>query len=358
MKILGLDSSGIVASVAVVEDDILVAEYTVNYKKTHSQTLLPMLDEIAKMTELDLNTIDAIAVAAGPGSFTGLRIGSATAKGLGLALKKPLVAVPTVEGLAYNLYDTQGLICPIMDARRKQVYTGIYRFEDHRLVTVEDQMAVPMEEMITKLNAYQQPVTFLGDGVPVFKDLIAEKLTVPYTFAPAHVNKQRAAAVAALGLVYYKEGKIQTAMEHIPDYLRVSQAERERAEREKDLFAMPWTKEGMFTFLTREDTMFFVVEEKGRILGYCSMQTVLDEGDILNVAVRSDRQKEGIGYFLVDSMLMLAQAQGISLVHLEVRESNGTARRLYQRLGFVEDGLRKNYYTDPLENAVLMTKKQ
>lgn len=233
MKILGLDSSGIVASVAVVEDDILVAEYTVNYKKTHSQTLLPMLDEIAKMTELDLNTIDAIAVAAGPGSFTGLRIGSATAKGLGLALKKPLVAVPTVEGLAYNLYDTQGLICPIMDARRKQVYTGIYRFEDHRLVTVEDQMAVPMEEMITKLNAYQQPVTFLGDGVPVFKDLIAEKLTVPYTFAPAHVNKQRAAAVAALGLVYYKEGKIQTAMEHIPDYLRVSQAERERAEREK-----------------------------------------------------------------------------------------------------------------------------
>lgn len=233
MKILGLDSSGIVASVAVVEDDILVAEYTVNYKKTHSQTLLPMLDEIAKMTELDLNTIDAIAVAAGPGSFTGLRIGSATAKGLGLALKKPLVAVPTVEGLAYNLYDTQGLICPIMDARRKQVYTGIYRFEDHRLVTVEDQMAVPMEELITKLNAYQQPVTFLGDGVSVFKDLIAEKLTVPYTFAPAHVNKQRAAAVAALGLVYYKEGKIQTAMEHIPDYLRVSQAERERAEREK-----------------------------------------------------------------------------------------------------------------------------
>jgi len=233
MKILGLDSSGIVASVAVVEDDILVAEYTVNYKKTHSQTLLPMLDEIAKMTELDLNTIDAIAVAAGPGSFTGLRIGSATAKGLGLALKKPLVAVPTVEGLAYNLYDTQGLICPIMDARRKQVYTGIYRFEDHRLVTVEDQMAVPMEELITKLNAYQQPVTFLGDGVSVFKDMIAEKLTVPYTFAPAHVNKQRAAAVAALGLVYYKEGKIQTAMEHIPDYLRVSQAERERAEREK-----------------------------------------------------------------------------------------------------------------------------
>ena len=232
MKILGLDSSGIVASVAIVEDDVLIAEYTVNYKKTHSQTLLPMLDEIAKMTELDLNSIDAIAVAAGPGSFTGLRIGSATAKGLGLALKKPLIAIPTVEGLAYNLYDISGLICPIMDARRKQVYTGIYRFTDHQLKVVEDQMAVPMETVIEKLNQYGETVTFLGDGVPVFHELIAEKMTGPYSFAPAHVNKQRAAAVATLGEIYYRQGKTETAMEHVPDYLRVSQAERERAERE------------------------------------------------------------------------------------------------------------------------------
>ena len=232
MKILGLDSSGIVASVAIVEDDVLIAEYTVNYKKTHSQTLLPMLDEIAKMTELDLNSNDAIAVAAGPGSFTGLRIGSATAKGLGLALKKPLIAIPTVEGLAYNLYDISGLICPIMDARRKQVYTGIYRFTDHQLKVVEDQMAVSMETVIEKLNQYGEAVTFLGDGVPVFHEFIAEKMTVPYSFAPAHVNKQRAAAVAALGEIYYRQGKTETAMEHVPDYLRVSQAERERAERE------------------------------------------------------------------------------------------------------------------------------
>ena len=128
MRILALDSSGIVATVAIVEDDNLLAEYTVNYKKTHSQILLPMLDEIVKMTEFDLNTLDAVAVAAGPGSFTGLRIGSATAKGLGLALDKPLIPVPTVEALAYNLYDVSGLVCPIMDARRGQVYTGIYRF--------------------------------------------------------------------------------------------------------------------------------------------------------------------------------------------------------------------------------------
>ena len=103
MKILALDSSGLVASVAIMEDDNLVAEYTMNYKKTHSQTLLPMLDELKKAVQLDLESIDAIAVAAGPGSFTGLRIGSATAKGLGLALNKPLIGIPTTEALAYNL---------------------------------------------------------------------------------------------------------------------------------------------------------------------------------------------------------------------------------------------------------------
>ena len=126
MKILGIDSSGLVASVAVTEDDNLLGEFTMNYKKTHSQTLLPMLDELAKMIELDLNTIDAIAVSGGPGSFTGLRIGSATAKGLGLALEKPLIHIPTVDALAYNLCGHRDMVCPLMDARRNQTYTGLY----------------------------------------------------------------------------------------------------------------------------------------------------------------------------------------------------------------------------------------
>ena len=241
MRILALDSSGLVAGVAVLEsenekkDAQTIAEYTVNYKKTHSQTLLPMLDEIVKMTELDLDTIDAIAIASGPGSFTGLRIGSATAKGLGLALKKPLVEVPTLEGLAYNLCGTEGLICPIMDARRGQVYTGIYACADNELKVMEEQMAVPIEEMAEKLKKYNQKVTFLGDGVPVFREHLENELLadMKIQFAPAHLNRQRAAAVGALGMNYYREGRTVTAMEHRPDYLRVSQAERERAEREK-----------------------------------------------------------------------------------------------------------------------------
>ena len=137
MKLLALDSSGLVASVAVAEDDNLIGEYTINYKKTHSQTLLPMLDAVAKMIELDLETVDAIAIAKGPGSFTGLRIGSATAKGLGLALNKPIVEIPTVDGLAYNLWGAKDLVCPLMDARRNQTYTGIYAFENGKLQVLE-----------------------------------------------------------------------------------------------------------------------------------------------------------------------------------------------------------------------------
>ena len=196
MKVLGIDSSGLVASVAVVEDDILLAEYTVNYKKTHSQTLLPMLKEIGDMINLDLNSLDAIAIAAGPGSFTGLRIGSATAKGLGLALDKPIIPVPTVDGLAYDLWGTDKIVCPIMDARRNQVYTGIYEFCDGKLQILENQMAVSVTEIAEKLNA-------LGREV------------------------------AVLGAQYYVQGRAESAMEHKPDYLRLSQAERERKEREE-----------------------------------------------------------------------------------------------------------------------------
>lgn len=232
MKILGIDSSGLVASVAVVEDDNLLGEFTMNYKKTHSQTLLPMLDTLAKMIELDLNTVDAIAVSGGPGSFTGLRIGSATAKGLGLALEKPLIHIPTVDALAYNLCGHRDMVCPLMDARRNQTYTGLYAFDRNHMQALLAQCAVGIDEIVAKINEIGHAVVFLGDGVPVFETYIGEHVTVPYTFAPAHVNKQRAAAVAALGEIYYKEGKTETAQEHRPDYLRLSQAERERMERE------------------------------------------------------------------------------------------------------------------------------
>ena len=233
MKILAIDSSGMTASVAVADGQKILAEFTTNDKKTHSQTLLPMLDDLVRMTGLDLADIDAIAVAAGPGSFTGLRIGSATAKGLGLALDRPLIAVPTVEALAANLYDVPGLIVPMMDARRSQVYTGIFRFTDHALVTVREQWPCDAAELCSILDSYGEPVTVLGDGVPVCREILKECLHVSWSEAPAHLNRQRAAAVAITAARYYEEGRTVSAEAHVPEYLRLSQAERERAERQK-----------------------------------------------------------------------------------------------------------------------------
>ncbi len=233
MKLLAIDSSGLVATVAIVTEEAMLAEYTVNFKKTHSQTLLPMLNEIVNMTQLDLSEVDAIAVAAGPGSFTGLRIGSATAKGLGLALNKPVVAVPTLEGLAYNIFGTNQIICPMMDARRNQVYTGLYEFNQMELKVLKSQAAMGIEELLEELNQTGREVIFLGDGTESYQSIIEQQCMVPYSFAPIHLSRQRAGAIGALGILYYKNNRIESAAEHEPVYLRLSQAERERAEREK-----------------------------------------------------------------------------------------------------------------------------
>ena len=189
MRVLAIDSSGLTASTAIVDDEQVIAEYTTNFKKTHSQTLLPMIDEMTRMVDIDLAEIDAIAISGGPGSFTGLRIGSATAKGLGLALDKPLVHVPTLEAMAYSIYGCEDMICPIMDARRSQVYTGLYTFtrkkggdgslfDEPSFQVLRIQMAVSVEELIRHLNVYRKRVVFTGDGVPVYKEALAEGLKV------------------------------------------------------------------------------------------------------------------------------------------------------------------------------------
>lgn len=244
MKILAIDSSGMPASAAIVEDDLLVAEYTVHYKKTHSQTLLPMIDEICRMVGLDKTTLDAVAIAGGPGSFTGLRIGSATAKGIGLALDLPLVNVPTLEGLASNFYGSEDLICPMLDARRTEVFAGIYTYEEVKdghgagrmaMKILMDQVPLAVEQLCDKLNELAaktgRKVILLGDGCVVYHSVLEEHLMADHLYAPASLNEQRAASVAVRAQEMIAAGKTETAAEHRPIYLRVSQAERVRREK-------------------------------------------------------------------------------------------------------------------------------
>lgn len=391
MKVLAIDSSGLTASVAVVEDSRTIAEYTVDYKKTHSQTLLPMIDEVAKMTELELSDIDAIAVSGGPGSFTGLRIGSATAKGLGLALDKPLIHVPTVDGLAYQVYGCGDIICPIMDARRNQVYTGIYTFsakagkkEGTREVepvfqVLRMQMAIAVEDLIRRLNNYNRPVVFLGDGVPVYREMLSAGLKVPYSFAPSYMNRQRAAVIGALGIRYYKAGKYETAMEHQPEYLRQSQAERERAQRERtaktliremkaedaaavaeieyQTFPDHWSQNAVLDTLSNPQTVCLLAEKAGKAAGYLLAYLAGGEAEIARIAVSEGLKRQGIGKKLLQLLEETCKEKQVGRLLLDVRESNREARAFYQKMAFQEDGVRKGFYQSPAEDAVLMSRE-
>lgn len=261
MKLLAIESSGMVASAAIVDEQNVIAEYTTDFKKTHSETLMPMIDAICTMTQTDSAEFDAIAVSKGPGSFTGLRIGAATAKGLGLALGKPLIPVSTLAAMACNFAGYEHLIVPIMDARRDQVYTGIYTFTQEyetkfcaccgsvpkedlnvqtginkfhfQLQNIMDDTPISITELIEKLNAIGEDVIFLGDGVPAFRKQIEELAVFPFTFAPVNLNRQKASGLAVLALQYYSEGHTIDAKDFAPDYFRPSQAERVRAEEQQ-----------------------------------------------------------------------------------------------------------------------------
>ena len=390
MRVLAIDSSGLTATVAIVEDDQTIAEYTTNYKKTHSQTLLPMIDAMVRMVDADLKEIDAIAVAGGPGSFTGLRIGSATAKGLGLALDKPLIHVPTVDAMAYSMYGCEDIICPIMDARRKQVYTGLYSFSHKKngdgglydepvFQVLRMQMAVPVEELIRHLNVYRRRVVFLGDGVPVYKEMLAEGLKVPYSFAPSFMNRQRAAAVGALGIRYYEAGRYEAAAEFKPEYLRKSQAERERAEREKNavpkvrrmtmedgaavaemehqLFPDAWSEKSILETLEQTNTICLIAEKAGRTAGYLLAYTAADEAEIARIAVVKELQRQGAARALLAELESVCGSEGIKKILLDVRSGNGAARALYTSTGFKEDGIRQRFYENPVEDAILMSRE-
>lgn len=229
MKILAVEASGSVAGVALTEDNILRAEFTLNYKMTHSQTIMPLINEVKQYLNLDLKSIDYIACSAGPGSFTGLRIGAATAKGIAMGIKKPIVPVSTLAGLAYNVYMTDALICPVIDARRDQVYTAFYEWKDGKLNTVIEDRIAMIDDVIKEAQEFNKTVIFVGDGIFVHTDKINSVNT--FVMAPASCNMQRASSVASLAAELVKEGRYIEGSSFVPVYLRKSQAERELEEK-------------------------------------------------------------------------------------------------------------------------------
>ena len=238
MLILAFESSAKSASAALLKDESLLAEAFQNNGKTHSATLMPMAQQLLQDCCVDISDLDCIAVAAGPGSFTGIRIGVAAAKGLAWAAEKPIAAVSTLAGMAMQLLPAAGVFCPVMDARRNQVYNALFRSDGTALTRLTDDRAISLEELKQELLALDEPVFLVGDGSRLCYRTLSPALS-GLQFPPAHLEMQRASGVAMAAAVQAREGRLITHDSLVPNYLRLSQAERERLERMKKAEAEP-----------------------------------------------------------------------------------------------------------------------
>ena len=372
MIILAIESAALVASAALLDGEKITARYSVDHALTHSETLMPMVDEIMRMTGTSPTDLDAVAVSGGPGSFTGLRIGAATAKALGMALDIPLIHVPTLEAMAFNLIAYNGLICPIMDARRSEVYTGLFMAVGGKLEALMGECAMPLADLLDVIKEKyisDIPVMFLGDGVPVFKEKIKEALASHAAFAPPHLSRQDAASVAVLGAAMYERGQTVSADAFVPTYLRQSQAEREYveirpageadlaeiADLEAAVFADPWSEDSLKKYASSSVHGVLAARRKGELAGYAVFQKVADEGELYRIAVRKDLRRCGIGRRL---MGVMQEDPAVDLWSLEVRSGNAPAIALYESMGYRALRVRQDYYSDPVEDAVIMERRE
>ena len=233
MKILALDTSSIVATVAILDGEKLMAEYTLNHKKNHSEKLMPILQEILNSCDLSPKDIDIFAATIGPGSFTGLRIGLATIKAMAQALDKPVVGISALEGLAFNLIHCENLICPIIDAQRDLVYSGLYQWQNGEFINTMEDHVVSIEELLKDLKDRKENIIFLGDAMEKFTELIKEELGEFAIFPPGIVRLARASSIGELARQKAKKGIFEKASEVLPLYMRKSQAEKQWEERQK-----------------------------------------------------------------------------------------------------------------------------
>lgn len=235
MITLAIDSSSKVATVALMKDEKLLSEITLNDKREHSVVLMGIIEDLLKYNDLTINDIDGYVVSKGPGSFTGLRIGMATVKGLSFGSNKPYVSLSSLDALAFSVADFDGLICPIMDALRNSVYTSLYKStinDNTKEVSLEkliDYSALDLDELIELIKSKNEKVMFIGDGLDKYKDYLIENCPNAY-FPPNHLNIVRASSLGELGSILLKNG-VHDDPNSTPFYLKKPQAEREYEQR-------------------------------------------------------------------------------------------------------------------------------
>ncbi|HMM05700.1 MAG TPA: tRNA (adenosine(37)-N6)-threonylcarbamoyltransferase complex dimerization subunit type 1 TsaB [Clostridiales bacterium] len=367
MKILAFDCSSKTMAAAIGEGPTVLAAAEAADNRNHAPYLMPMIDGLLAKTEMKPQDIDVIGVTVGPGSFTGLRIGIATAKGFGDMLNIPLIPLSSLDALALNYKGYHGILVPILDARKSQVYAAVYDNRNGEMKKILKDTAVsPLTELAAELGGFDD-ILFFGDAVENWRGEIEECYGERCSFGVDPYHGIRGEALIALTA---GAERAVSSEELLPVYLRSVDAVAKFADftvdemkaadieellvLEKTAFPVPWTENMFKNELTNAYGHYWVLRSNQHVTAYGGFWLVCDECHITNIAVHEDFRRQGQGKAILEHLIQMAQLYGAHDITLEVRPSNEAALTLYKSHGFLQKGLRKHYYEDNGEDAIIM----
>lgn len=372
MKILSIDTASQICGVSLLENSNLIGNFDQDTGRTHSENLMPMIEQALKQCDLTLKDIDLLVCDKGPGSFTGIRIGIATVKAFHDSLSIPCVGVSSLEALAYAI-KKEGFIVTLLDCKNNNCYFALYELKNSQYTeiimpstdTIENSLKICLQNI-----SHDSSITFVGDGSIIYKDFIASQCKNFY-FATSENNVLNSYYLGLAGLDKFrkKEGK-----EVLPLYLKKPQAQRQLEEKFKNItidtmtqedlnqisntllshFDEFWSYDLLKEELNAKNSNYLVAKFNNEVVGFAGIKIMVEEADIMNIVVRKDFRNQGIGGLLLKNLIDLSKKQNLTSVTLEVMEENYPAIHLYKNFGFEQIGLRKNYYK--YKNGLIMKK--
>lgn len=366
MKILAFDCSSKTLAAAIGEDQTVLASDYGTENRNHAPYLMPMVHELLEKTNLKMKDIDRIGVTIGPGSFTGLRIGIATAKGFADLLNLPVVPICSLDALAMNYRNENKILVPILDARKNQVYAAVYDNRKGKMKKILNEIPIsPLDDLSEHLKDFDD-ILFFGDAVPGWRERMEELYGARCSFGEEEFNGIRGESLIMLTA---DAEKTVSGEELMPMYLRGVDAKAkftdfkisemkesdipDLVELDKTAFPRPWNHNMFHSELHNGYGHYWVIRTEGKITCYGGFWIIAEECHITNIAVHEDYRHMGQGRAMLEHLIKMAKLYGAHGITLEVRPSNANALSLYRSHGFVQEGLRKRYYEDG-EDAYIM----
>lgn len=379
MKILSIDTASNICGVSILENTNLICKLDQDTGRTHSENLMPMIQQAFKQSNLALKDIDLLVCDKGPGSFTGIRIGIATVKAFHDSLSIPCIGVNSLEALAYSV-KKEGFIVSIIDCKNDNCYFALYELRNSNYVEI---IAPTTDTIVNALNLCNHylsdnttdnlkntSITFIGDGAEIYKDFIYQKFK-KCILETSENNLLNSYCVGLAGLDKWKENKFEDVL---PLYLKKPQAQRQLEEKLKnvevtfmtlndfnqiaDILASDfddfWNDAILQNELNAKNSKYLVAKFNQEIVGFGGIKVMVDQADIMNIVVKKDFRNQGIGGLLLKKLIDLSRELNLISITLEVMEENYSAIHLYKKFGFEQIGIRKNYYQN--KNGLIMKK--